>query len=166
MKHLSFSVLVAPLLLLACSSRAQEVVYLSNCYTLGEYNSFSIVNYYADVSASQNGQIPSTDNQCQKTTSGDVKWELGATDQCTFPTGVTFQWTIELNAGSLSTGQYAGYGWNGYHSYICYRDNGRQLFEKSAEVCDSIYYCLQQVSPHPKQKIACDTFTNTRILVI
>ncbi|KAH8646743.1 hypothetical protein BX600DRAFT_443719 [Xylariales sp. PMI_506] len=143
MKFFAVPTFVATLALLASHAQAEEVVYLSNCYTLGEYNSFSIVNYYADVSASQNGQVPSDANQCQKTTNGDVTWELGGTDGCTFPTGVTFQWTIELGAASLSTGEYAGYGWNGYNGFICYRDNGRQLFQKVLEVCDSIYYCLQ-----------------------
>jgi hypothetical protein len=93
------------------------------------------------VANSQNGQAPG--DQCTSTYPGTTQWESQSLNGCVFKdTGIDFQWELEPNAASFAVGQYAGFGWNGYIAYICYRDNGRLLFEKGIEYCNSIYYCL------------------------
>ncbi|WPH01666.1 Hypothetical protein R9X50_00451600 [Acrodontium crateriforme] len=135
------------ILALAAATVADEVVYLVNCqhYTANPNQPFtpigSAMNYYADISQSQNGQSP--DASSNYLTSGSyVQWE-GAECDGYFPSsGVTFKSHIQGNGASLATGAYAGSGNNG-SPFNFYKDNGRSLWStaEGGVDCHSIYYC-------------------------
>lgn len=104
---------------------ATQVVYLSNgqnSYTPCGGNNYQISEmiYYNNIDGSQNGQQP--DDATQVGGCGYHYWET--TSSGTFGSGVTFTSHIDSGAASYSTGQYAGYGSNGYANFACFKDNG------------------------------------------
>lgn len=143
MKFISYSALFSSLFLLLGSVTATQVAYLANCVTTeGELNNFSAVEFYLDVSESQDGQQPA--DECVTDPSGDATWETGTLSSCTLSkTGLTFRWIISTNAAGLSTGSFAGVAFLGSLDFNCYRGNSSILFQSVDEVCDSVYYCLQ-----------------------
>lgn len=117
------------ILLFATTAFATEAVYL--CNGDNPYSPsggpVSIMAYYNDISQSQNQQAPQdtagVDNY------GYVTWEGGAVSG-TFSSGVTFTSHINSNAQSANTGDYVGYGSNGYSNFNCYKDNSKSSAQR------------------------------------
>jgi len=47
--------------------------------------------------------------------------------------------------GVSATGDWAGTATNGYKTFQCYKDNGRQIYPISSGGCNSEYYCLVSI---------------------
>ncbi|MCJ1397704.1 hypothetical protein MMC11_000900 [Xylographa trunciseda] len=120
--------------------RSSETNYLVNCYNAAELFYTSEMAYYSNGANSQNGQYPN--DICQVDLIGYEKWE-GHPVGCTYSdSGVTFTSNIYTFAQSEPNYSLAGTGSNNYHSFNCYKDSGRLLYNSDYTNCYSIYYCL------------------------
>ncbi|MCJ1226666.1 hypothetical protein MMC12_003319 [Toensbergia leucococca] len=117
------------------AKRSGETNYLVNCALGG--TTYSEMDYYSNGANSQNGQQP--DDTCEVDVSGYETWE-GHSVSCTYQdSGVTFTSNIYSGAQSQPNYSKAGTGQNNYHSFNCYKDNGRLLFTKGEGVMRSFY---------------------------
>lgn len=141
------SIIAAALALATTALASSEVIYLVNCdhYTANPNQPFvpigSAMNYYRDISQSQNGQQP--DAVSNYLSSGSyVTWEDQTHAGKFASSGVTFTAHINRGAQNQATGSYAGDGNNG-SQFKCYKDNGRGLWAtaEGGTDCHSIYYC-------------------------
>ncbi|KAH6603585.1 hypothetical protein Trco_008360 [Trichoderma cornu-damae] len=135
----SAALLLAAIALLIPSTLAGEGVHLANCGPNVNSPIASVVAYYPDDS--QSNTAPLSQNVAFATDPARVvTWE-GNSYTASFATGNTF--TTHINSGSFGFGQYAGTGNNQQRQFVCFRDNGRQLWRSTdAYACFSIYYCL------------------------
>ncbi|KAJ3069203.1 hypothetical protein HDU98_007732 [Podochytrium sp. JEL0797] len=58
-----------------------------------------------------------------------------------YPDGNQLTVDIFANTNANAPGTYSGYAWNNYHSFYCYRDNGRFLYTFDGFTCTAQYYC-------------------------
>ena len=121
-----------------------EVVYLTNCN--GTNTVSSEVDWYSSVQASKSLQPP---NAIAKTAAGSyTTWENLNGVVAQVPDGNVFTSSIVAVDGRTTniggpTYPLRGSGANRYHTYACYRDTGRLLYQSpQAGACYSIYYCL------------------------
>ncbi|KAL7917454.1 hypothetical protein ACQKWADRAFT_306791 [Trichoderma austrokoningii] len=125
--------------LLIPGALAGEAVHLANCGPEANSPIGSVMAYYPDDSKSN--VMPLSQNVASATSSGNVVLWEGSSYTGHFATGNTF--TSHINAGTVGFTHYAGSGNNQQRKFVCFRDNGRQLWRFSAAyACFSIYYCL------------------------
>ncbi|KAJ3093196.1 hypothetical protein HK100_006753 [Physocladia obscura] len=63
-----------------------------------------------------------------------------------YPNGNQLQINISSGAASLTDGSYAGYAWNNFHSFLCYKSSGEFYlidYGVGGEGCNTVYYCEQ-----------------------
>ncbi|KIO22760.1 hypothetical protein M407DRAFT_27713 [Tulasnella calospora MUT 4182] len=137
--------------------RGGEVNYIANCimyqntWTPGDSYHVSHLAWYANSDNSQNGQQPdSLSNEYRDWSKGGEWLTWPGTQQNLYfaDSGVTVQTHIDGDAPSKAL--YTGTGWAQRTSdgkvFNCFKDNGRQLFQKSvfpqSLVCNSMYWCV------------------------
>jgi len=129
MKVLATIAAVVPLL----GFVAADALHLVDCNFGGGI--YSEILYYANDGDSYNGQAPADNNICQWVV--QVDWT--SPESCQFRTGVTVNTNVH---GVGAVGQWAGTATNGYETFQCYKDSGRQIYPISSGSCNSEYYCL------------------------
>jgi hypothetical protein len=116
-----------------------ESVYLTNCLSMGLPG--SDVAYFKAGSEQTSGRSY-PDSSCRMKSNGFQYWETGFGQSCKFNNGVTFSFTIDRDAQSRPNFSRAGTGYNGYRSFICYKEKPqRVLYPFANGGCVVIYYC-------------------------
>ncbi|KAJ3059841.1 hypothetical protein HDU98_004136 [Podochytrium sp. JEL0797] len=117
-----------------------DVVMLSNCFN--DASTWREVDWYPTIAASKAGNMGAG----AASTKVSVSQFEGNQFTINYPDGN--QLTVDIFSGSnnLGVNQYGGYAWNNYHSFYCYRDNGRQVWGWDTGAhgahCLAAYYCM------------------------
>ncbi|KAJ3062571.1 hypothetical protein HDU98_001554 [Podochytrium sp. JEL0797] len=118
---------------------SQDVVMLSDCSD-NYHGDTKWIDWYPTVAASQAGQPGSSSSNGKQDYQGN---------EFTIQYSDGNQLTVNVFANTLgnSFGTYSGYAWNNYHSFYCYRDNGRLVYSTDYYPngnikCYAQYYCM------------------------
>ncbi|PMD57522.1 uncharacterized protein K444DRAFT_29153 [Hyaloscypha bicolor E] len=123
--------------------RYVQGIHLVNCG-----NAYSAIVYCAQDGSSACKKNPSSSNMEKVRSNGLFKWEGVASKQVTFSTGVTFSFTISIDAQSFSNNGHAGSGLQSYKNSILgtwniKKDDGHSMYnDGNGNTCHSIYYAL------------------------
>jgi hypothetical protein len=132
----------------------RERVFLANCSrgwnSAPSYSTLRMA-WYANDDDSHAGKRPDAEIVIEGSWGKDPnrplgKWE-GRQISGTFDDGNTFVSNIKSGADTLADFNYAGSGYNAFHGFNCFKDNGRQLWLSrdpqggGGEGCWSSYYC-------------------------
>lgn len=116
---------------------ATEVIYLTAVLvpTIIDYY-MGYVAYYPTTILGLSGAEPNPTDELMGPHGGTLLWNTWLTPcsgnthyEIDFPSGVTFEFDLNFGASTASPGTVVGGGWNGFHGFVCKRDNGRIMFE-------------------------------------
>ncbi|KAF9894288.1 hypothetical protein FE257_007791 [Aspergillus nanangensis] len=154
LRYTVISLVAAAILPIAVSNAVLQTrassdgVYLTYCWEETNNTWTSQFPYYANaLTGSQNGELPDDNTFAADSI---AIWEGNRICATYADTGVQFCSSIVADANSYAVGQFAGAGANEYAGFNCFKDNGRQLFQKKDPAtslttqCFSRYYCFQE----------------------
>ncbi|KAJ3072784.1 hypothetical protein HDU98_002944 [Podochytrium sp. JEL0797] len=146
----------------AQAAQYPDVVMLSSCTYTGISYPFTYVDWYPALVASKSAQPGGAvggSSRAPMTPDGQSYIADFPGNQFTLDYADGNQLTVDIFAGSnsLAFGQYGGYAWNHYHTFYCYRDNGRVVWSSTyaglTETCKADYYCMLERRGEGKKKI-------------
>ncbi|KAI1391568.1 uncharacterized protein F4822DRAFT_427422 [Hypoxylon trugodes] len=145
------------------SKRVRESIHMVNC------GSHLALDFYADDTL--DNVFPGSNNECIVSS-----FQEGGGGSCTFGSGVTFSWNLNKDAASQSGSTQVGGGFNGFHTFNCFRDDDHTLYTRNGDSCNSKYVCFdtlfgisencaQRVTPPSHGYVACLNSLDARLIL-